>query len=335
MGSDSIVGTSSSEVRPRAVPLARLPALVAEISLGQSLTFIGVDAPILRAAFEAAEAPARPALVVDIADAPTADAAIGRILDDLGDLALAAWPNWRATGDSGSEVWRRAAARLAAAGRRPRFRRAPAAIEFQQLVATLDPAGLTLIASVDFARPIAAQATIAAIEWCVGRGAAVCIGLAARPPALPPFDRILYGAVEIARAPPSEPTPAIARLISPLGAPHHASVTEARIQAAILRDPDLAPLFAYNVVLRTSEFGLPSRVDLVWQEGRVVVELDGPEHYSEPAYSADRQRDYELTVAGYLVLRITNAQVAYDLGHAIEKIRTVVRFRKSEGRLRR
>jgi very-short-patch-repair endonuclease len=73
----------------------------------------------------------------------------------------------------------------------------------------------------------------------------------------------------------------------------------------------------------------PPRVDLLWREGRVVVELDGPEHQDDPNFADDRHRDYELLVAGYLVLRITNNQIETDLQRAIEKIRSVVRFRRS------
>jgi very-short-patch-repair endonuclease len=38
-----------------------------------------------------------------------------------------------------------------------------------------------------------------------------------------------------------------------------------------------------------------------------------------------------LLVSGYLVLRITNDQAETDLQHAIEKIRAVVRFRRTLG----
>ena len=73
------------------------------------------------------------------------------------------------------------------------------------------------------------------------------------------------------------------------------------------------------------------RVDLLWREGRVVVELDGPDHQEDFKFANDRHRDFELLVAGYLVLRITNNQVQTDLQRAIEKIRAVVRFRRSTG----
>ncbi len=59
--------------------------------------------------------------------------------------------------------------------------------------------------------------------------------------------------------------------------------------------------------------GVRPRVDLLCREHRIVVELDGPEHRIEPKFGNDRHRDYELLTAGYLVLRLTNDQVAADL----------------------
>ena len=64
------------------------------------------------------------------------------------------------------------------------------------------------------------------------------------------------------------------------------------------------------------------------------MELDGPDHRSDLKFAEDRHRDYELLVAGYLVLRITNDQIETDLQRAIEKIRAVVRFRRSDERLK-
>ncbi len=75
--------------------------------------------------------------------------------------------------------------------------------------------------------------------------------------------------------------------------------------------------------------GRHPRVDFLCRTHRIVVELDGPEHQAEPKFGEDRHRDYELTVAGYLVLRLTNAQVTDDLQRAIEKIRAVVRLRRT------
>jgi very-short-patch-repair endonuclease len=68
----------------------------------------------------------------------------------------------------------------------------------------------------------------------------------------------------------------------------------------------------------------------VWRDGKVVVELDGAEHERDPNYGADRHRDYALLVEGYLVLRLTNVEVALDLERAIEKVRRVVSLRRAK-----
>ncbi len=52
---------------------------------------------------------------------------------------------------------------------------------------------------------------------------------------------------------------------------------------------------------------------------------------AEPKFGNDRHRDFELLTAGYLVLRLTNEQVAADLPLAIEKIRAVVQLRRQRG----
>jgi very-short-patch-repair endonuclease len=63
----------------------------------------------------------------------------------------------------------------------------------------------------------------------------------------------------------------------------------------------------------------------VWTEGRLAIELDGwGSHGNRVAFMQDRHRDYELTISGYTVLRLTNDEIAQDLEKAIEKIRDLV-----------
>jgi very-short-patch-repair endonuclease len=150
------------------------------------------------------------------------------------------------------------------------------------------------------------------------------------PAFVAPYDRVLYGALEVAH--PVEPLQT--RFVVPTGRAHHASTIEQRVEAALSRDPELAPLFSCNETVAIHGYGTSPRVDLLWRDGRVVVELDGPEHQDVPKFANDRHRDFELLVAGYLVLRMTNDQVSTDLQAAIEKIRTVVRFRKSTASIR-
>ena len=190
----------------------------------------------------------------------------------------------------------------------------------------IDPADPVLIAPVDPAATARAAPMIQALEWCAAQGASVVATFPTRPASVAPYDRVLYGAIEVVR----EIEPAYARFIAARGRAHHASTIEQRVEAALLRDSELAPMFLCNELVSVAGFESP-RVDLLWREGRVVVELDGPDHQDDPKFANDRHRDYELLLAGYLVLRITNSQVETDLQRTIEKIRAVVRFRQSTG----
>jgi very-short-patch-repair endonuclease len=42
----------------------------------------------------------------------------------------------------------------------------------------------------------------------------------------------------------------------------------------------------------------------------------------------DRHRDYELTLTGYMVLRLANDEIGQDIVKSIEKIRDLVRLRR-------
>ena len=91
------------------------------------------------------------------------------------------------------------------------------------------------------------------------------------------------------------------------------------MREALRATPDLAGLFEDEVTLQLGALGPMPRVDLLWHDGKIVVEFDGAEHERDPNYGADRHRDYQLLVAGYLVLRLTNAEVELDLGRALDK----------------
>ena len=310
--------------RPQ-ITASDLARRIAGLGPGERLVVLGIG----RAAIGSlvSEGTERGALLVTTGTDRSAAAILDRLLDDLAALALARWPHWHAAGAPvGTDPWMKAAAKRARLGLTPRFRRLALDLELPHLVRTIDPAGLVLVWEIDPASPLRARPAVEALEWCARCGATVVAALAAEPPETAPYDRILYGACAFTE----EVRPAAERFIPPAGG-LPASDIERRVAAALGQDPDLAGLFACNAPVPVGAWGARPRVDLLCRAHRIVVELDGPEHRAEPKFGADRHRDYELLTAGYLVLRLTNDQVAADLPLAIEKIRAVVRLRRAGG----
>jgi hypothetical protein len=309
-------------------PPSQVANTVRVLRPGETLTLIGVDAARLNTLL--AERPSTLRMLkLDLLGITTAAGAIERILDDLASLAVALWPDWASTDAPEFQPplipsWRRAAIRSVLAGRPPRFRRLAPGTELVHLLSMFP--GLVFLGEVDPFRANRATPIIAALEWCRHHTAAVVALLAEAPAPEPPWDRLLHGAVAIERPPPE---PAFRRLITPSSqAVCRGSATERRIREALRATPDLASLFEDEVILQLGRLGPTPRVDLLWRDGKVVVELDGAEHERDPNYAADRHRDYELLVAGYLVLRLTNAEIELDLGRALEKVRRVVNLRR-------
>lgn len=259
-------------------------------------------------------------LLLDLSGIYAHESVIGCVLDGLSAIALRAWPAWP-TPKLAS--WGRAAGRLAGLGLAPRFHRVAPETQFVELVAA---SGAPIIVfPIDATRRERAAPAIAALEWCRRHGAAVVALLDELPPAEPPWDRILHGALVFEKT----PLPAVTRPVEPpKDQGPSGSVIEKRMRKALAADLELAGLFEDEVTMKLGPLGPTPRVDLLWREGRVVVELDGAEHERDPNYGADRHRDFELLVAGYLVLRLTNAEIALDLARSLDKVRRVVNLRR-------
>jgi very-short-patch-repair endonuclease len=178
-------------------------------------------------------------------------------------------------------------------------------------------------------------ATVHALEWIAQHlhGAVVAL-FPDLPPNNPPFDRILYGARQMmasvgAEHGMSEPDATVTAAAEPWiapwrGLPHPLSEIEQRLAKVLGADAELASLFSFNQCVDTIRGSRP-KVDLLWMEGRLVVELDGyGSHGNRAAFMYDRHRDYELTLSGYTVLRLANDEIAQDVEKAIEKIRDLV-----------
>jgi very-short-patch-repair endonuclease len=231
--------------------------------------------------------------------------------------------------------------------RSPRVRRAAPEEEWSQLCYATSPTGLIIIATLDEMAPRRVMPLVHALEWLAAK-ADVAIGILCRnlPSHEAPFDRLLFrahlviastahsGRDENACGETQQPLelrqwPSVDLVLPPVyGRPHPQSPIEQRLFKMIADDAELAPKFIFN--MRVEDVSLKSpTVDLLWPEGRLVIEFDGAEHRSQRTYREDRHRDFELVCAGYLVLRIANDEILEDFAKTIEKIRSFSRLRSS------
>ncbi len=300
--------------------------------------------------------------------APPPDERQSHLLEALAEAARSLWPQWYATVDErfDRQRWPRAevecrlaGARVAAAGvsaswfrkawqycqndRSPVLRRFAAAEQLRQLALALDPTGCTLLLAVRHAAAPSERvyALARSAEWAaLQTEARVLLIVPAEWRGRVELDVVSYAAAEhvpVMDDPPldSEPSPAIRDdrplvLVEPhAGTPHPGSAAEKRLADVLSRDRELGGLFRHNQVV-PGYLDTRYRVDLVWPDGRVAVEIDGSEHRGAAHYRADRERDYRLLLAGYAVLRVTNEDVLEDTALVVEKLRNVVRFRREE-----
>jgi len=115
-----------------------------------------------------------------------------------------------------------------------------------------------------------------------------------------------------------------ARVIAPdlQGASRARSATEAFLYRRLETLPETRGCFQVNVELPIAfdSFGR-MEVDLLCAESRLVIEVDGPQHLSDPAaYRRDRRKDQLLQENGYLVLRFLAEDVAKDLDTVLDGI---------------
>lgn len=266
--------------------------------------------------------------------------------------SAASAPRADAAASGASPTWRARAVARATAGQRP-LPKGFAAIETaRQLGLALAPEGLSVVLAVG-PRPSGSLALLAHLapwladscDWAVG------ILFAEDMPADPAFDRIRHGLVRFTpgAAPPSGSPPAAGETALPsdrgdgaarrepsggggltgwlwpvAGQPHPHSPAEQKLARLLAEDGTLKALFAFNMPVHTRA-GSTYLVDLLWTEGRLVIEVDGyGPHSSRTAFARDRHRDYELTASRYRVLRLTHDEIMRQDTLALSKIRTLV-----------
>ncbi|MEZ5404079.1 MAG: DUF559 domain-containing protein [Bryobacteraceae bacterium] len=108
------------------------------------------------------------------------------------------------------------------------------------------------------------------------------------------------------------------------------SLAEEKLWYALDQDAELHGLFQPNVRVMTM-FQTAHCCDLVWREGKVIVEIDTYYTHGGPRqFGADRQRDYETLVTGYLTVRLLYEEVMSDCALAVRKVRRVVETRRQQ-----
>jgi very-short-patch-repair endonuclease len=211
----------------------------------------------------------------------------------------------------------------------------PRATQVCQLSLAIQPHSLVLVLVWENAnaRFDQLQSLVRVSQWLAKEtGARVLLllplGIADRPQ----LERILYAAYGLSHL-SVERTANVTRSASPSawllpikGRPHPLSEGERLLAGLLLEDPELTGLFQFNVSVTTVR-NHRYLVDLVWVDGGLVVEVDGYcFHSNQFAFRQDRHRDYELTLSGFRVLRLTHEEIMEDAELAVDKIRDLVRL---------
>jgi very-short-patch-repair endonuclease len=180
---------------------------------------------------------------------------------------------------------------------------------------------------------LSARALLAGCEWLASHGGfAVWLAGAGRADGLADgtgrADGLTGGAGSGGEVPTRRPGRVTIRFPALAGRPHPASRAEQALEAALVEQPWAAGR-SWNQTYQPDPLTGQIRVDLMWQDERCAVEIDGPEHHAAWHYEADRRRDVLLQLAGFAVLRFTNAQIDHDLRLVLSHIEALLTIRRS------
>lgn len=117
------------------------------------------------------------------------------------------------------------------------------------------------------------------------------------------------------------------------GAARARSATEAFLYRRLQTLAETRGRFGLNVALPIAFDGQGRlEVDLLCADGRVAVELDGAQHFGDPAaYRRDRHKDQLLQENGYLVLRFLAEDVGKELNSVLDTILRALSNRATYG----
>lgn len=209
-------------------------------------------------------------------------------------------------------------------------------------------AGLALVIATSFGRPDAGllvrvpegltaddeYSLVGACEWLADRGG-LGVWLTGEPLAVVDWLNTIRVCVpdEVARLEGevrrSIPDPLLPTAWYPpvAGMTHPGSRAERALESALSHHP-WARGRAWNQTYQSHPLSNPIRLDLAWERERCVVEIDGPEHRAALRFAADRQRDVQLHLDGYTVLRFTNTEVLEDVEVVVSQIERLLQSRR-------
>ncbi|MBE9078462.1 DUF559 domain-containing protein [Romeria aff. gracilis LEGE 07310] len=285
------------------------------------------------------------------------------IVATLAEVAFELWPDWYQPGSFVSsdntatdallnrysalalqekleglcQPWLKAALRAHQKGKIPVLKAFPHGLQLAQLSLAIDPACLVLAIVIEDTAPLEHRllGLAKAVSWLADQSQArIALFISEDLSTASELDSVLYGANRFASTAASVASPQAVEAkhtVFPIhGKPHPFSPGEQKLAEWLAKDTELATLFHFNQSVKTVKLS-PYIVDLLWAEGRVVVEIDGYRHHGNQfGFAQDRQRDYELLISGYVVLRLPHDQVMADVEVAVEKIRDVVRYRRRQ-----
>ncbi|EKQ66593.1 hypothetical protein OsccyDRAFT_5081 [Leptolyngbyaceae cyanobacterium JSC-12] len=297
---------------------------------------------------------------------PEHEAVLEEILHVLARVTLAIWPMWygqeatfyfleestledallnqfklrelQATRQDVCLPWLKAAVSVCQAGKLPVFQHFSRTVQVSQLALAISPSDLVIVLALCDRHPLQYRllSLAKASTWLAqATQARVVVLIPAELAGQQELDSILYGAISFPILAPQAVSRPIEEeskhVIYPIwGKPHPFSPGEQLLARKLSQDTELANLFFFNQSVETSR-GKWYLVDLLWLDGKVVVEIDGYRHHGNSfAFVEDRHRDYELLISGYVVLRLPHDEVVNDVEIAVEKIRDVVKFRRSQ-----
>jgi very-short-patch-repair endonuclease len=232
-------------------------------------------------------------------------------------------------------------------GQAPNVRKLSNSEQVRQLALAIEPAQLVILIAVHDSE--ASKASLRALaqgaEWlATNTRARVILVLPSALSTASELDHVTYTACRFVSpaspeqvVPPSfasEPTTNAKKRgameatvsVSPIiGRPHPKSAAEQLLHDRICSDPELGPLFSYNQPVRTRYQTNPV-VDLLWERGRLVIEIDGQEHCQLLTFIQDRRRDFELFMSGYQIIRFTRFKVLESPEIVLSDIRDAVRY---------